>query len=628
MTSSKIAAANGIPNPTVPSNWLSQAYATTRTIARELSYPQGFYFTEKYLTWLTPPPVGSCILIFFYCVTITVMLTTNSISAKSDAYYFERIGFRAAWVGFAQVPFIILLAGKVNVIGFLVGSSYERLNWAHRWCSRTLLVTIAVHAGFFLREWIRADFLAIELQFMPIVKYGLGAGGVLLWMNLSGLAPFRRMWYEFWVIQHLTSIAIFLWLLSLHTPAYARYYLWMSIAFLVFDRAARFVWLFFRNIHFRGGLTIADRVGYQTELHAMPGNVTRVVIKNVPFKWSAGQHVYIWIPIAPFIESHPFTISNIAQSTAAGALPSAELEIRAHSGFSKRIHTLASKKGGTVTQPYTVRSFIQGPFGSYADWASFDTLVLISASTGASFTLPIMESILANPGCVRSMHFLLLVRSRPQCACYLHRLRVAARNQPHSNLKVRIHVAVTRTADLSPEEIFEGDLSSRCCCGVDTDAAGCCCGADDEKRENIGSESSITASDEDDIVASCCAPEPEELTSKGFSEKSPKSFPLEKIESTISSKNSLTETSFSEEDVELLAGDAKDVTFVHRRPKLDRVIRRAVETAHGETGVVVCGGKPLSGHVRNVVAALSDERAVHKGTGAQGIFLHVEEFGF
>jgi hypothetical protein len=32
--------------------------------------------------------------------------------------------------------------------------------------------------------------------------------------------------------------------------------------------------------------------------------------------------------------------------------------------------------------------------------------------------------------------------------------------------------------------------------------------------------------------------------------------------------------------------------------------------------------------VRNAVASLSDERAVHKGTGAQGIHLHVEEYCF
>jgi hypothetical protein len=58
------------------------------------------------------------------------------------------------------------------------------------------------------------------------------------------------------------------------------------------------------------------------------------------------------------------------------------------------------------------------------------------------------------------------------------------------------------------------------------------------------------------------------------------------------------------------------------------LIRRAVEATAGETSVVVCGGPSLASRVRNCVAALSDERAVHKGTGAQGIHLHVEEYSF
>lgn len=63
------------------------------------------------------------------------------------------------------------------------------------------------------------------------------------------------------------------------------------------------------------------------------------------------------------------------------------------------------------------------------------------------------------------------------------------------------------------------------------------------------------------------------------------------------------------------------------RPSLAKVIRAPIEASAGETSVVVCGGKSLTLTVRNCVASLSDERAVHKGTGAQGIHLHVEEFG-
>jgi NAD(P)H-flavin reductase len=665
----------------VPQNYFSQAHATTRTIFREIAYPQGFYITKPRLSWLSPPSVGRCLVILVYCITITVMLTTNSISNILDPYYFERIGYRAAWVSAAQVPLIVLLAGKLNIIGLLVGSSYERLNWLHRWVSRVLIVSVAVHAGFFLRQWIRADFLQVQLQMMPVVKYGMGAGGVLLWMNLSGLAPLRHSWYEFFVIQHLASMAVFLWCLHRHIPAYAIHWVWMSIAFVAFDRVARFVWVLIRNIKLRNPdsttpLRLADRIGYRTELHALPGDTTRVIIKNVPFHWSPGQHIFLWIPRIGFIETHPFTISNVATSlssasstphtamTMASSGVNAQLEIRAHSGFSRRLHNLATR-----SPDLQVRSFIQGPFGKHPDWQTFETLLLISASTGASFTLPILESVLADPCCVRTVHFILLIRSRPQCSCYLHRLRAAARAHGHSNLTVSVHVAVTGDAGADDEK-FEGDVQGRCCCGDGSREGGCVCGSDraatkrfstvsssDDTGAQTGSccagptepdEAAAAAvasccagppetyepavasccagpTEEDDepaAAASCCAPQTGIPTSTVF-------LPDMKDEGIVSSVKPVSLTGSEDSKPPILTRTVtRDVQFVARRPMLSGTIRSAVEEARGETCVVVCGGKALSGHVRNVVAGLSDERAVHKGSGAQGIALWVEEFGF
>jgi NAD(P)H-flavin reductase len=586
------------------------------------------------------------------------MLTANSISAKSDPYYFERIGFRGAWISLMQVPLIILLAARTNIIGFLIGSSYERLNWAHRWISRTLLVTVAVHSGFFLREWIRAEFLQEELALMPLVRYGMGAGGVLLWMNLSGLPFFRRLFYEFFVIQHLASIAVFLWLLYMHVPSYAMHFLWMAVGFVAFDRVARLVWLGFRNIRIlrtKGkSLRLVDRIGYEAELYPSPGGITRVIVNNIPFRWTAGQHVYFWVPRIGLLESHPFTISTTcppkSKDTPLNTNTSIELHIRAHSGFSRRLLHLAEKKS-QPEQPLTVRCILQGPYGNYPQWNSYDTLVLIAASTGASFTLPIFESVLDDPGCVRRLHFLLLVRQSPQCSCYLGRLRALAR--AHKRLEVSIHVAITQGAELddgAPD--WEGPVGDRCCCGpVD-----CCCGAPtpsekaDSEHLRLSYESHpdapvVTVLDEEEdqaITTDKATGGPTTTTTKLTKEASaasaaPAATPT--TNSRTSSKLSLQPSSSISKGrpvgaavpisvTRAATSQPADVAFVPRRPVLDAALREAVESARGETGVVVCGGKALSGHVRNTVARLSDERGVHKGTGAQGIALHVEEFGF
>jgi hypothetical protein len=64
------------------------------------------------------------------------------------------------------------------------------------------------------------------------------------------------------------------------------------------------------------------------------------------------------------------------------------------------------------------------------------------------------------------------------------------------------------------------------------------------------------------------------------------------------------------------------------RPKTRDIIRRSLEQALGESAVVVCGPQGLVADVKRDVCSLSDERAVHKGTGAQGIFLHTESFSY
>lgn len=79
----------------------------------------------------------------------------------------------------------------------------------------------------------------------------------------------------------------------------------------------------------------------------------------------------------------------------------------------------------------------------------------------------------------------------------------------------------------------------------------------------------------------------------------------------------------------------KDALLVHPamqifsgRPQTKEIIRRSLEQAFGESAVVVCGPQGLVSDVKQNVVELSDERAVHKGTGAQGVYLHTESFGY
>ena len=541
--------------------------------------------------WLTPPPLGPLLVILIYWTIITLFLTAGSI--VHDAYYWERVGFRAAWVSVTQVPLIFLLAGKVNIASFFLGSSYMDLNWLHRWVSRTLFITVTIHGSFFLREWIRADFVRLELEMMPMVKYGFGLWAVLAWTTISSLIPLRRLCYEFFVLQHIVSAGIFLWLLHVHVPKYASYNVWMAVAFVLSGRVYRFCILLCQNIPVRrktAGRNAGKHLGHLAELQALAGEITVLTVHDVGFSWKAGQHVLLWCPTLGPLESHPFTIANIPDVDRKDGYRKLQLIIRARSGFTRKMFRRA------ITSPM-VRAFLTGPFGNLPTWNTHETLVLISASTGASFTLPILETVLNDPCCVKRIECLFLVRHKSHIDGYISRLRAAASHPKSSEISLHIVIAVTGKHE---DPICEDDVTL-----------------------GLGSLSSSSSFDS-----------PSKTVIQSYAKAPDPSSPS--IEKSLFDSQLNGSTAGEEQNVGIIVSDGDHGDRIKKngalqyklgRPSLAGFLQEPVEASAGETSVVVCGGKSLTSTVRNCVAELSDERAVHKGTGAQGIHLHVEEFG-
>lgn len=188
--------------PTRPSNRLSQVWATATAIGREMSYPQ-LYVPGRFFSWATPPPLGRILILAVYWAVIIYMSVSNAVI--QDAYFWERIGFRNAWMTVMQVPLLYLLSTKASLLGGIIGSSHERLNWLHRWVARTMLATGAVHGFYFYDQWVEFDFVEDELDMMPMVKFGFGAWAILAWSVLTSFSPLRHAWYELFVVQHILA---------------------------------------------------------------------------------------------------------------------------------------------------------------------------------------------------------------------------------------------------------------------------------------------------------------------------------------------------------------------------------------------------------------------------------------
>ena len=336
------------------------------------------------------------------------------------------------------------------------------------------------------------------------------------------------------------------------------------------------------------GLRASKRLGHSAELQALPGEITVLTIRSIGFRWKAGQHVFLCCPTLGPLESHPFTITNSPKKNCTKGLDEAQLIIRARSGSTRKLLRRAEFSAATVI------AFITGPFGNLPDWNTYETLVLISASTGASFTLPILETVISDPCCIRRVDCLLLVRHQSHIDGYLSQLRAAACHPRYSEVSLRIVIAVTgRRVD----SISEDDTAS--------------------KLGNLSTSSSLDAS----------AKMPKRSCERGSSSNFEKMVIDSSMEGSIDKEEYNVGITVSEGCHTRGAKDNSSLQYTLGRPSLADFVREPVEASAGETSVVVCGGKSLTSAVRNCVATLSDERAVHKGTGAQGIHLHVEEFG-
>ncbi|KAK3399158.1 FAD-binding domain-containing protein [Sordaria brevicollis] len=591
--------ANSVQYPTKPSNQFLEIWATITALIRESSYPQ-LYVPSTWFSWMTPPPLGRVITLLVYWAIIISMMTANAI--KHDAFFWERLGFRNAWITIMQMPLLYLLASKCSIIGLIVGTSHERLNWLHRWVGRTMFVTGAVHGWYFFTEWQRADIVDYQMKMMTTVKYGFGAWAILGWSLIAGFAPLRRLGYEFFVLQHLVSAILFIWLVYRHIPKEARWNVWFSIGALCFDRACRTILLVWQNVKFRPNRSKCkggQRIGHFAQIRAVGDSITVINIKDVHFRWKAGQHLYLWLPAIGPMEAHPYTIACAHQLPETCICNSIQLVVRKHGGFSKRLHERAlkdhaeGKKGN-----YTV--FVSGPYGMPPRLDIYETVILISASTGASFTLPILEDLLANANtnCIKRIDFLLTTKQGEEIDFYVKRLHEFLDKAKEVGVELLVHVAITRSGrpDLPPTSILpttrdrtEGKSSSR----SSSTGPAATERRDPEKRSSNNTSTGTTGTTTTTTVGG------------------------KDIEETLTHRRPLSESSTD--------------SHVHHsttRPDIAAFIRGPVEATGGETKVVVCGGPSLVARVRNCVAALADERAVHKGTGAQGIGLFVEEYSF
>ena len=601
-------------NAAKPRSLFFQAHATLSAIIREYSYysfPLSFRKMHFYL-----PPVGSITIMVGYVVLIVVccLYAFN----PDDLLQWEDIGYRSGFIAISQVPLIILLAGKRNLIGFFTGVGYERLNWLHRWVARALLFTILIHMGFWMTEWGKFDYIMVKIKTDPLTQKGIAAGSVLAWLVVSSVAPIRGLSYEIFVVQHIISFLGFLVAVYLHVPSENKIWIWLPLGFWAFDRLVRAVYLVYTNtslFHKSSTGLLACRATFEP----LGDSHTRITIDKPPVTWKAGQHLFLTChPLAP-LSSHPFTIASLPSDN------KIEFIVRSKKGATRRFFGYAEKVYPSLLSPSNKKPgrgvLIDGPYARIRPLRQFDSLVFIAGSTGATFTMPLMRDIVqqwqgicrhsklslepAAGAVTRHIRFVWVVKRKTAVSWFGAQLDKvvsdveALRNEGHD---IAMDISIYVTCD---DSMTSGQSSVN----GDTSSSGRVEYLDEKATSKNIAEVSARASsakecccarvitDEDAVTSPCnCGSKPQRSSSA----------------SSFSSNRGV------DSRISLLSG----------RPHISNIIRKTAELALGEMAVVVCGPLGLVQSTRNAAVKISDDRAVHKGTGAQGIYVHAEAFGY
>lgn len=659
------AAGRGFASPAKPKSPFAAAMATIMAISREIACARIPLLLSSRVRWTTPT-LGRMLVVGaeFALVMILCFYKLH----PNDQWEWEDLGYRTGPIALAQLPLIFILSGKKNVIGYLVGSSYERLSWLHRWTARSLFLTATIHMSYWFRSWARYDYIKYKIETDHITQRGLAAWCVLLWIVLSSFAPIRRWNYELFVLQHIITVAGFAAAVYVHIPEDFRVWVWVSVGFAIADRVGRFLRVVYINLSmFHRKNNHSHFWACQATFEPIGSDMTRITIRDPPLGWSPGQHVMLSCHSVAPLQSHPFTIASIPQD---GRM---EFLVQSKSGGTKRFFNHAEKYcrlplvKDDRNQTHKAAVAIEGPYGYLRPLRQFDSVVLIAGGCGSTFTVPLLKDLVLScksssetraspktfatpPGAVtRSIRFVWVVKSRQQFEWFAAQLILVAQEVEQLksvnrdfNVEMSIYITcdeilnaqktisshpaptgqgrsdeVTQFAMSSDanEKIRISDTSIHSATGeadkeqtkimnCGTSNACCCTRAIDDESQTLGLSEECSCSKDDGVI------------------QSNREIDMQSLSSHVASSFSVTREKAKGPSVH------PDITILTGRPCPKIIIRKTLEHALGESAVVVCGPSGLVDDVRQSVVVLSDERAVHKGTGAQGIYLRTEAFDY
>ncbi|KAF4418524.1 ferric reductase transmembrane component 4 [Fusarium austroafricanum] len=367
-----------------------------------------------YFNMVIMPTRGQAILIA-YVVAINVVLSAVGYeSAQPNAWWFNNkpreilvyFGNRVGVLSFANVPLLILYAGRNNFLYWVTDWTQSTFMLLHRWTAYMCTLQAILHSIAWLRIYVDLGKHDSESQ-LPYWIWGIVATLAMSILLPASVIPFRQKLYEVFFAWHLVLTVLALVGSYLHiVDRFGHqwgYEVWMYISFAVwgFDRVARLVRMAKNGLRWATISTIDEEYSL-VEVEGAVGT----------------GHAYLYFPTLTWRvwESHPFSILG-ARLKPANGRPSSTRSMDAEtpdadSSDSRKTDSLTGTTPGgdqpRVGLTFLVRSFtgatrllrshsrlpvfVEADYLPHPDLAKYQTLVCIVGGVAITAVTPVLHS--------------------------------------------------------------------------------------------------------------------------------------------------------------------------------------------------------------------------------------------
>ncbi|KAJ8516400.1 hypothetical protein ONZ45_g6280 [Pleurotus djamor] len=387
-----------------------------------------------------------------YVVLIFVWSLVHSTNSKGMVYDPKYWANTAGNVAATQLSVVAALGTRNNVISWLTGVSFDKLNLLHRMTARALCILGWVHGAGRMMLGIQG---AVGWSH-PFTQAGLLASIAFTILCLLSIRPIRNFGYEAFLILHFLLVFIVVLSSYFHAEEFdLGYFVWPAFVIWGLDRLIQFVRTLAINAkYFPRGRKPHD---LDAKVDVLSPHFLRLTLRRPNFfHWRPGQSAFLTLPSVstlPF-ETHPFTISTVdgptdrdeASEKANEPSQGKELSflIRVRRGFTERLLNAAGKEE-------TMKVLVDGPYSSPPWLRGFDTVVLIAGGSGVAFTLPMLLDLIRRsksglPNECHKVTFVWAIREFAHIQWIADVLEPALKDLP-SDLIVEIQIFVTGAVD-------------------------------------------------------------------------------------------------------------------------------------------------------------------------------------